>query len=179
MAAGRTLAAATLCAALLSGHALAQDGSVARSSLSVVVPLAVTPEEDLDFGRLHGTPIGGSVLIDAAGNVVDTNIQRLGDGNGDDRPNRGRFAIVGEPNRAYRVSLPTSLSASRLPPEGDAALTADNLGARMSNTESVGAIGHLDADGGDTVHVFGRLVVPPMSQAGRYAVQVPVTVSYD
>lgn len=92
------------------------------------------------------------------------------------QPHPARFAVSGEPGRAYRVMLPAAVeahgqrSAARLTV---VALTVHSLASAED------ASGLLDAEGEGSFAVGGTLSVNAQALPDIYHAIVPVTVTYD
>ncbi|WP_234041653.1 DUF4402 domain-containing protein [Erythrobacter aureus] len=147
----------------------ASDGGYAshaagRASASVVDPLSVTAERDLDFGLLE-TGRSGTVVVSA----VDP-VSRDGTG-------PATFLVRGGPLLNYRVK-PERRAIARGRSTGaevevtDLTVATKNLGRRDWT-------GRLDVEGKDRVAVGGTITLPADAPADRYVAEVLVMVSYE
>lgn len=154
--------------AVASGTALAQ----------VVAPIAVTRQADLDFGRVTvSAASGGTVsLAPLTGSATYGGGVAGVCGSACTAPHPARFAVWGEPGRAYQVTLPARLTIPR-PGAGGAAVAVDSLVAAAASSPMPGR-GILSAQGRDQFEVGGTLHLPAAAPAAQYTTQVPVIVAY-
>lgn len=183
---------AGVCAALVPASALAGSGAVAtatgEASASVLQPLTVTRVSDLDFGAVFAArQVAGTVTVGPDSAVA------YGGGAGAAcvsgacaRPHASRFAVTGEPDRAYTISAPARLTATGTAPGGSAPgqpeslppLLIESIAVRTASRPGAGANGLLDSAGNDFFDVGGRLLVPAGAPSGHYRADLPVVVSY-
>lgn len=170
-------AALALLTSLAPAPACAQSAS-ATAGVQVVSPLGIESVAELDFGMLRGGRSAGAVEIGASGSIAASGGVELLAG-----PARhpARFEVSGEPNRAYTMSMPQTVQVAPQGAPADSAahrpvtLTSVNSGGGASS----GNAGRLDANGADTIFVGGRITVPAQMPAGRYTVELPVSVAYN
>lgn len=181
---GRTLntRAKLIAAALLAGlialptHTQAQSAA-AHASVQVVAPLSVESAAELEFGMLRGGRSAGEVEVNASGSVASRGGVELLDG---PQPHPARFEVSGEPNRSYIVSMPQTVVVAPQGAAGDStARRPVELTLVSSGGGQNGASSRLDASGADTIFVGGRITIAARMPAGRYAVELPVTVAYN
>ena len=144
---------------------------------TVVEPITVTREADLDFGTITVSPAAGGTVILApltaaasyGGGVTGVCGQACA------APHPARFAVRGQPGRAYQVTLPARLAIAV--PGGSAPVTVDSLVAFAPSSPQSGR-GILSAAGQDRFEVGGTLHLPAAAPEARYTTQVPVIVDY-
>ncbi|OYW73562.1 MAG: hypothetical protein B7Z37_21040 [Verrucomicrobia bacterium 12-59-8] len=153
------------------------------SAAQVIAPLAVSREADLDFGTIFGTAAPGSVTISAQGTAsYSGGAQPACAGAACTRPHAAAFAVRGEPDRSYVVSLPAFVIAAgtSLNPAGDTPpdLIVSALFVRTASRMTSGASGRLDRTGADRFTIGGRLDVPSGLHASYYRATVTVSINY-
>jgi hypothetical protein len=182
----RTGAASRTCWLVLlafaaSSHApgcLAQRAPAASSasvSSTVIRPISVKRIADLSFGKLvyAGRGPDGVVIIPARppSARVAAGVALL--------PNGGETVLVrelvGEPNRVYRVTVPSYV----LTRSGMLRVAAFTLWSATRQDITVSALGSFSANGTDTLRLGGTLTVPKGTRQGIYDATVPVTVAYE
>lgn len=151
--------------ALVAPAAWAQSSASAsaNASATVIDPITVASNSDLDFGSFEpGT--GGTVVVTQAGVGSETGgVTRVPTGNA---TTAAGFDVTGQASFAYDIS--TAGSSTTLTSGGDSmALTLD---APASST--------LDGTGADSFGVGGTLTVASGQPAGSYSGTVNVTVTY-
>lgn len=136
---------------------------------------------DLSFGRIAlsgNAAAGGTVTIDPRGGLPSFTgaAQAVCGAEPACQPHPARFAVSGEPGRAYRVVLPVSVEARGQ--HSAARLTVHTL-TMHSLSPAENASGRLDAEGEGAFAVGGTLSVPAQALPDIYHASVPVTVTYD
>lgn len=160
----------------------AQDGATAsgRAQAEVVMPIRAVPLSDLSFGSVViGSTGHGAVELAPDGSPPRyTNTARsLCSGETDCMPHRAFFAVSGEPNRSYRVSLPRQIMAYGV--RTGIGLPVVNLDVRSSTAPSPMGAGRLDTAGRDSFFVGGTLEVPSGTRPDVFSAELPVIVTYD
>lgn len=177
-----TGAAALLLAGTLAPSAHAQVVTASGSAAaSVVRPLSAMAEADLSFGAISlgtGQAAGGNVVVAPQGGAATYggSVRQICGGNSACQPHPARFAVSGEADRAYRVTLPTTVVA--IGTRSGAGLAVADL-ALLSRNSAGASGGLLDASGSDSFTVGGTLQVLPGTQADTYRAEFAVTVAYD
>ncbi len=168
--------------------AAANDGVTALAQTAegtgraqIVQPLSVQSQTDLDFGQIAvAHDQDGSVTIDPE-TLMATHTgsaRNLCSGQSGCATAPAVFVVSGEPERSFRMSLPSTIEAvSSLSPT--ARLPVDTLVAHSANAGRKGPRGVLGSDGRDTITVGGTLRVPAASSPGRYVAQMRLVVTYD
>lgn len=161
--------AGLFCASALAGVGIpasaAPTGAASGTALaSVMEPVSVTAEQDLDFGELAD---GQDRSI-----TIDPSNDRL---SGDRRA--GRFRVRGAAGLNYRIALPSQVFAEGSRYHLHATVT--ELRIRTRNSGATDGRGSLDSTGNDVVFVGGTLRLKPDMPSDRYIATVVVQVSYD
>jgi len=186
--ANRLAALSALSALAITGMAMPAKADTRTSAAqgaaaaTVARPLAVTGIEELDFGMVASSGAGAVVI--PAGEDLATfagSARSACKGGGDcPAPHPARFVVTGEQSRTYRIALPRELRV----PGGSASqaiadLRVGDFVVRTASRPEAGARGRLDPAGRDTFLVGGTLHIPAALPPGRYAVPVPVVVTYE
>lgn len=165
--------------------ALAQPGQTAtaqgQATATVVQALRAVQEEDLAFGAITSSVMAsGEVVVDPTG----ATLLYLGGAQAacpgatascDAHP--ARFAVSGEPDRTYAITLPSEVIASGQ--RTATSLTVRALVASSTNRPERNGGGALDTYGKDSFTVGGTLSVPAGTQADIFRADLPVMVHYD
>ena len=160
----------------------AQDGATAAGSAQaeVVTPISAVPLSDLSFGSIViGFAGQGSVEVAPDGSpprYINT-ARSLCSGETDCIPHRAFFAVSGEPNWSYRVSLPRQVMAYGV--RTGIGLPVVDLDVRSFNAPSAMGEGRLDTAGRDSFFVGGTLQVPAGTRPDVFRAELPVIVTYD
>lgn len=153
------------------------------ATATVVSPLAIVELADLDFGTIAaGTGSGGTATLSpmasgvtwagSAGPACSTTSACA-------QPHAARFAVSGEPERTYVITLPANLAV--LPQDGEPGAVALTVGDFKIDAESQSGSGSrrkLDATGADGFEVGATLIVPAGATPGRYRTSLPIMVTY-
>ena len=143
-------------------------------SVTILRRLSISKTADLSFGRLHNQgPKGptGTVTISAAPPTSRTGVNVQLTPNGGETP--AIYSLSGEPNRAYRVSVPSSY------PSTPGGLTVKSFTFWSTNSMTATGGGHFSASGTDTVRIGATMTVPAGTKQDTFVAKVPVTVTYD
>lgn len=155
--------------------AAAPQAASAAAKAEIIRPIAVTPVAELSFGKLIYTGNGpdGSVVLPAPAPVtrIATRVS-LQNGGGENALIR---ALTGEPNRIYRVSVPSAATTTT----GGLTIRGFTLWTATRGDISATRLGAFDAKGADTLRLGGTLIVPKGTKLGIYAAKVPLTISYE
>lgn len=173
----RLAATLTVGALACPGLARAEASATGTALAQVVVPITVSREADLDFGTVAVSATGaGTVRVDPL-SAAASYTGGVGSvcGSACAGPHPARFAVQGEPGRAYQVTLPGQLAIPG--PAGTAAVLVNSLVAAAASSPQAGR-GILSGSGKDLFEVGGTLHVPASAPPTRYTTQVPVIVDY-
>jgi hypothetical protein len=198
----RTLSGAIGVMALLAplqGASAQQNAATAAAGAEIVGPsLNLTSVNPLAFGRIKSTAPGTVVVTVAPQRTSTGGVVLIGSGQCSSPPcdtsNQSNessasfwspavYTIGGNPNAAYRVTAPSSASAT-LKSGSSAPTTLEVTGINVATSSSgwVSNIGTLDSSGQDTIRVGGTLQVTVILNASSYYLydlNVPITVQYN
>jgi len=164
--------AVTVILMIFAGNALAQSTSRASANATVVAPVTMTKNVDMNFGNAAVSASTGGMVILSPGSSRTTS------GGGITLPatagsvSAAGFTVSGAPGYTYNISLPGSALISG---PGAATMTVTSF------TSIPSATGTLNAGGTQALYVGATLYVSPAQAAGIYtnAAAVPVTVNYN
>ncbi len=128
--------------------------------------LAIVETSSLGFGQIVATSTPGTVEVTPAGNRSPSGGVALGNGFG---VSAASFAVGGEPDTSYSISLPQSTSLTG----GGDPMTVDGFASNPAGS------GNLGPGGSQGVTVGATLHVGPSQSAGSYSGTYPVTVTYE
>lgn len=171
--------AAAATPALAAGN---MASALGMASATVIAPISVTQVADLDFGTLtggHGA--AGTITVATGGGATYAgSAQAVCGATGCLTPHAARFAVRGEPGRAYVVTAPASITANGSTLAGGTApgLVIDALTIRTDSRPAASASGILDGNGTDGFDVGGTLELTPDLVPARYRAWFPMLVSY-
>ncbi len=150
-----------------------------RAGASIVQPLRAVPLEVLSFGALSvGVSGDGEVSVSATSSATYSGSAAPACGAASDcAPHAARFAVSGQGNRAYRVQLPSRVSARGA--RTGQLLDVSRLSVRSDNRQAADGRGLLDTDGHDEFSVGGVLSVPAATRPDTFRAELAVSVSYD
>ncbi|EGD57422.1 hypothetical protein Y88_3732 [Novosphingobium nitrogenifigens DSM 19370] len=159
----------------------ASSSATGVATASIVRPLTVTADADMDFGTItHAPRQSGTVTVSpgsagasyggAAGGIC------AGTACGD--AHSAHFTVKGEPLRSYAIQLPSTVAA--LPDAAAAAKGAPSLqvGALTLHSASGTSEPRLDAVGQDSFEVGGTLTLPADAPAAHYRATLTIMVTY-
>jgi hypothetical protein len=163
------IASFAMVAAAVSAPSLATD-STAGSTAEVMVPITLTKNTDLKFGKFAGTT-GGDVTISPLGTRSNTAGVVLAAGT----VSAASFAIKGSPDANISVSLAGSTTVLTGPSGAtmNLALASDLTGALLTGTAT------LNATGDQALNVGGTLTVAANQAAGSYTGTIAASVNYN
>lgn len=161
-------------AMLLPAGAMAQTSASGTGSLTVIQPLTITKNADLQLGSVvRPVSAAGSVAVAVTGaRTVTGDVQALASG---DTPQAARFTISGEGGHALSVTIPASFTLAN-GAQSLVVTTANNLtGALSAQTLSgtAGGAGTLD------VRVGGTVALATTTPAGLYTGSFTVSTAYN
>ena len=178
---------ATLCAAYANvASAAGSQTAVGTVTATVIQPIQVRAESELDFGVLLVSTNPGEVVISPTGlrNVLGRVVMAPGSFDA------ARFDIIGKPLAFYTVNTPTTLIfenehnlfagdvISQITGHTRRNLLVNNFTTYSQNLRGGNHHGKLDARGKDSLSVGGTLIVPADAAPGRYRGFVPISVAY-
>ena len=161
-------------ALFLPGAVLAQTSASGTGSLTIIQPLTITKNADLQFGSVvRPVSAAGAVAVAVTGaRTVTGDIQALASG---DTPQAARFTISGEGGHALSVTIPASFTLAN-GAQSLVVTTTNNLtGALSAQTLSgtAGGAGALD------VRVGGTVALSTTTPAGLYTGAFTVSTAYN
>lgn len=146
----------------------------ATSSATAVIysALSVTTTQNLNFGVLIPTAAAGTVVMNAAGAVVLTNVTA----HPSSAPLPAIFHVIGEPNETYDIAItdpPITIT--------NVALNTMTISAIVSNPAEGVNTGLLSGAGTQDISLGGTLNVGANQPAGTYtnANAITVTINYN
>lgn len=162
-------------ALMASGTAWAAPGDTAVMTgtiqATVVAPSSIQPLDDLRFGQFFRPTANGNLTISTAGAATTTggmvglaNATQIGTGRG-----AARFRINGDPNRAFKVDLPSSIDIFH----GTASMRVSNFTNNVPSPRGI-----LNAAGSFILLVGARLRVNANQAVGLYQGTYNLTVTY-
>ena len=183
---GAVFAVAALLALPMAAHGASITASASgRAQATILQPLTVQMQANLDFGTVASTITGnGTVTISPArdgATYAGSAAPACGSG-ACTTPHPAQFAVRGEAGRAYTIDVPTSVSVSGAPQDSATltgpTLTVGALTIRTHSRPAAGNAGLIDANGADKFELGGTLILTPGLAAARYRLSVPVMVAY-
>ncbi len=170
----RTLVALFAVAALftvLTGSMFAQSTASANGNAEarIVAGISLAKTTDLSFGQIVHGPTAGTVTLNPSTNVRTANGGvTLGQNGG---AHAAMFAVTGEPNYNYSLTLPTSVY---LMLNGNGSLLLlDNFTSTLN-----GNAGTLDNTGNHSFSIGARANIAAMAYTGVYSGSFIATVTY-
>jgi len=146
--------------------------SSANASVTILQPITVTTLSSLSFGRFQSRG-EGTVTVTSPPPAERTAIGVQLVGGAEFNP--ASYTIVGEPGRAYRVTLPSAVTTS---PGGfrasDFTIWSANSGALLTS-----GLGQLDGAGGDALNVGATVTVPAGVRPAHFTATFPITINYE
>jgi uncharacterized protein DUF4402 len=156
-----------------NSDAFAQALATASASATVIAPISLTKNVDMNFGNIAvSVSTGGTVMLAPAGT------RTTGGGGGVTLPATSgtvaaaSFTVSGAASYTYAITLPSTVTISDL---GGHNMTVNGFSSTPSST------GTLSGGGTSTVKVGATLNVASAQSPGSYsnASGVPVTVNYN
>ncbi len=177
---GPRLVPVALAMALTAAGATAATLSTTASVTIVSPPLIVSGVAQLRFGTLTSGGTAGTV-------VVTTDNRRLATGGavllGPGNFGPAEFAIAGQPNANYTITLPRSVVIERAntanPEPGVTALEAVDLKSFSTTVGAETGRGRTGPQGVDTVLVGATLLVTATTKPGNYRGEIAIGVAYE
>ena len=158
------IAFAAILAFAIAGPAQAADTATATARATLVDPITLTKNVDLDFGRLSSGAAGGTAVVSAAGarSVTGDVVEEGG------TITAAEFDITGEDGLVYDITLPTSISITS---------GGDSMTVNTFTSDKAGNSSTLTG-GTDTFNVGGTLNVGASQATGTYTGTFDVTCAY-
>lgn len=155
----------------LGFNAVAQNSATvanAEAAATIITPLALENTQILDFGKIVRSGVAGTVVINNAGERSFTG--GASEFKNDQDFTHAIFAVTGENNATFNITLPTS----------DVTLTLDGGTETMKiNNFTNSTSGTLNSTGTTQFNVGGTLNVSANQAAGLYEGTYSVTVAYN
>lgn len=172
------LAAAALVLSVAAIPAQAQQtaSDTASSAATIIRPITVTKNEDLNFGTLVRAE--GTVTVSNAGTRSATgSIEQLSAGTGTRKVSNAQFTIDGEGGQAITVTVPATFTLTNQTTSGELTVTTSN---DMSGAADAQALSNaLGADGSKVVKVGGSFPLTTSTSTGNYTGSFTVTAAYN
>lgn len=140
--------------------------TVATRGRAADLPLAVTTQSQLGFGQMVATASPGTVTVSPAGGRTRAGGTFLGNAFG---VGAGSFALTGNPNASYSITLPADCTLSGS--AGD--LAVDLFATNPSDAGTLGPTGSQVMTLGATLHVGAA------QASGTYSGTYAVTLAYN
>lgn len=158
------IAGATAAVVAAPFAAKAADSATASASATVSAPLTISKTTDLSFGTFAATNVAGTVTVSNTGTRTSSNVDLLSGGT----TSAASFAIAGQSNASYSISIPAS-----------ATLTSGANSMTATLTNNAPGSPALNGSGQATVGVGASLAVGASQAAGSYNGSFTVTVAYN
>jgi hypothetical protein len=148
----------------------AQVTATASTSATIITPIAITKDVDLNFGNVAVSPtLGGTVVLPTSGARTKTGGVTLPVVTGTVTP--ASFTVTGEGNSTYSITLPSSAITLT---SASGSMTVENFISNPSNTGTL-------SNGTQEIKVGATLNVGAAQPAGTYTNEsgLFVTVNYN
>lgn len=146
----------------------AQVSATATATATILTPIAITKDVNMNFGNLAVNATLGTVALSAAVTPVRDPLGGVTLMSGG-TVTAAKFTITGLLSATYSISLPLSATTLSLASAPD--MTVDSW------TSSPTPTGTLDGTGSQTLYVGGTLHVAASQPAGVYLSATPFTVT--
>ncbi|MCX7255760.1 MAG: DUF4402 domain-containing protein [Polaromonas sp.] len=167
-------------ALVMAGGTMAQSTASAdgTANATVVKPIGITAGVTLEFGKVIST--AHTVTIAPAGTRTDS----ITNTNAKGSLRAATFAVTGEPNFSYTITLPSTLQLDTLTSGTVTTMTTDTFTVAQGTNGSVagtgtGAVGTLSGTGTGDLNVGAMLHVNANQVAGSYTKTYSVIVAYN
>ena len=131
-----------------------------------VIAIAATAQSNLGFGQIVATTTSGTVTVSPSNGRTRTGGVVLGNALG---VAAASFAVTGEPNTGYSITLPNQSTLSA----GASSMTADAFTSSPSGASNLGPSGSQSVTLGATLHVSAG------QASAAYSGTYPVTMAYN
>ena len=151
-----------------------------QGTAAIIEPLSARPLQDLSFGTLSvGKNAGGEVRVASTASQVDYSgtVSPACGSAGACSPHPARFAVAGQPDRSYRVQLPSIVHARGSITGQELEVSA--LEMRSRNQPAENWRGTLDTSGKDEFAIGGVLTVPAATSPDTFRAELAISVFYD
>lgn len=180
---------------ILSSALMAQntDTETFQINAEIVVPLTITKDRDLSFGRIARAVTGdGDTVVSIA--ATDAGTRTLDSGNGAlmagatapvvDGGQSAKFTVSGEAAMNFSITMASSATIQTGGGGAGETMSVNPIvvnGSMGTNGSTPGAARPLDGTGADTIYVGGTLTVTDTQVSGVYVLAAPhsITVTYD
>jgi hypothetical protein len=153
-----------LLVSLISGTAFAQDASAtANAAADIVSPLQISPQQDLNFGKVSNNA-AGTVIVASDGTFSESTLSQIGNTN----PTAASFDITAANGFSYKITLPVSVTLSN----GTEAITVDEFN-HDAGTDPKGS------GSAESIGVGATLNVDAEQPTGNYTGTFDVSVAYE
>ena len=168
LAATAAICFGVFCAESVAAQAGDQLEGIAQAV--VVEPAGITAIEDLRFGAIMQPATAGTVTIGTDSSVTATGGAIVGITTPQPPSSRGagRFTIVGDANRFFRIEEPKNFTISN----GVASMTVKKLRSNLNGRDQ------FDADGRFELRIGGELSIGANQPTGDYTGTYEVSVVY-
>jgi hypothetical protein len=148
------------------------DDAQANATATIVAPISITKDIDLQFGKIVRSTSDGTVVIDASATPTPeyTNVSAF-TGAGVLSVTAAKFTVNGETGYTYTITLPDDNTVTISGP-GEEDMTVTGF---TSNPDGTGVL----AGGTQTLYVGATLNVGENQAAGDYTGTFNVTVAYN
>jgi len=153
-----------------AASSFAQVTATASTSATIITPIAITKDVDLNFGNVAVSPtLGGTVVLPTSGARTKTGGVTLPVVTGTVTP--ASFTVTGEGNSTYSITLPSSAITLT---SASGSMTVENFVSNPSNTGTL-------SNGTQEIKVGATLNVGAAQSAGLYSNEsgLFVTVNYN
>lgn len=153
----------------ISASASAQSTATASTTATLITPISIVKNTDLNFGTVAASATAGTVALDYAnGRTAGGGVSLPA---GSTAQTTAVFTVTGEGTNSFSIAVPTSAITLS---SGTASLTVDNFAADLGASSTLTA-------GSATIKVKATLNVPANAVAGTYtnASGLFVTVNYN
>lgn len=153
----------------------ASEDVSASGTISVIKPLSLSSVSEMNFSRIQpigSTDIGLMTLSASTSPKITTRGVSTLPGS---PPTAAIRSVSGEPNRVYRISLPTSVTSS----PGGYLVTAFTLASANQGDITTTLFGRLNPAGKDTLFIGGTIGLPKNAKQEIYTARIPITLSYE
>ena len=147
----------------------------------VIRPLSVAATADMDFGTITHLPgTSGTVTVTpgASGATFSGGAGAVCAGSDCSGAHAARFAVSGEPQRNYAITLPASVIATGAATDPGAVAPPLTVSGLTIRTASGTSTPHLDASGADGFEIGGTITLPANLPPARYRASFAVMVTY-
>lgn len=162
---------------VLGGFAVSSFGqatATATSTATIVTPISIAKDVDMNFGNV-AVKAAGTVVLPASSAPTRTFTGGITLPNVTGTVAAAQFTVSGQNNYTYAITLPSTLTLTRA--SGSETMVVDNF----VSTPTVAAAGTLSGTGSQTLYVGATLNVGAAQAAGVYenAAGFNVTVNYN